>query len=191
MALIKCSECNKEISDKAPACPKCGAPVEKTEYTKVEEKVTTETIKTQQNFEQKEPVKQSESKKSSSWKIITIVLVIALIIIAFLMVQNNPNVIPDVNIEVNPPRPVVLTSRADAGNSTLIKLKETVYITVQNQGGDGNVLVTFSVSQAGNDYKRSQSVYMKSNETIELKETFTEVKMLDGQITYDVDARAE
>ena len=29
MALIKCPECGKEISDKANACPNCGAPVEK------------------------------------------------------------------------------------------------------------------------------------------------------------------
>ena len=27
MALIKCSECGREISDKAEACPGCGAPV--------------------------------------------------------------------------------------------------------------------------------------------------------------------
>lgn len=27
MALIKCSECSAEISDKASCCPKCGAPV--------------------------------------------------------------------------------------------------------------------------------------------------------------------
>lgn len=27
MALIKCSECNRDISDKAAACPGCGAPV--------------------------------------------------------------------------------------------------------------------------------------------------------------------
>lgn len=27
MALIACSECNKQISDKAAACPHCGAPV--------------------------------------------------------------------------------------------------------------------------------------------------------------------
>lgn len=28
MALIKCSECNAEVSDKASACPKCGNPLE-------------------------------------------------------------------------------------------------------------------------------------------------------------------
>ncbi len=27
MALIKCSECGKDISDKAEACPHCGCPV--------------------------------------------------------------------------------------------------------------------------------------------------------------------
>lgn len=27
MALIKCSECGKEISDKAPNCPNCGNPI--------------------------------------------------------------------------------------------------------------------------------------------------------------------
>jgi predicted amidophosphoribosyltransferase len=29
VALIECSECGREISDKAAACPGCGAPVEK------------------------------------------------------------------------------------------------------------------------------------------------------------------
>ena len=28
MALIKCSECGREVSDKAPACPQCGAPID-------------------------------------------------------------------------------------------------------------------------------------------------------------------
>src|SRR4051812_25267797 len=29
MALIECSECGRQISDRAPACPGCGAPVAK------------------------------------------------------------------------------------------------------------------------------------------------------------------
>lgn len=28
MALIKCSECSKEVSDKAKSCPVCGCPIE-------------------------------------------------------------------------------------------------------------------------------------------------------------------
>ena len=31
MALIKCSECGKEISDKALTCPECGSPTKKAE----------------------------------------------------------------------------------------------------------------------------------------------------------------
>ena len=27
MALVKCKECNKEISDKAEKCPNCGCPI--------------------------------------------------------------------------------------------------------------------------------------------------------------------
>jgi len=27
MVLIKCPECSREVSDKAPTCPKCGAPI--------------------------------------------------------------------------------------------------------------------------------------------------------------------
>lgn len=27
MALISCPDCNKEVSDSAPACPGCGAPI--------------------------------------------------------------------------------------------------------------------------------------------------------------------
>lgn len=27
MALINCSECNNEVSDRAVACPKCGCPI--------------------------------------------------------------------------------------------------------------------------------------------------------------------
>lgn len=35
MALINCSECGKEISDKAQSCPNCGAPLEKVDIVKV------------------------------------------------------------------------------------------------------------------------------------------------------------
>lgn len=35
MALIKCSECGSDISELAPACPKCGAPILKTGKLKI------------------------------------------------------------------------------------------------------------------------------------------------------------
>jgi len=32
MALIKCPECGKKVSDIAHSCPKCGAPIKEDEY---------------------------------------------------------------------------------------------------------------------------------------------------------------
>lgn len=49
MALIKCSECGKEFSDKAPACPNCGCPtseiLKKYDATKRTEGTQTDNIK--------------------------------------------------------------------------------------------------------------------------------------------------
>ena len=52
MALIKCPECGKEISDKASNCPNCGCPIEqkskieepenKIEKNQIEEKIVME-----------------------------------------------------------------------------------------------------------------------------------------------------
>lgn len=40
MALIKCTECGKEISDKAQSCPNCGCPIEAAPYGTVKIKVS-------------------------------------------------------------------------------------------------------------------------------------------------------
>lgn len=34
MAMIKCGECNNEVSDKAVSCPKCGAPIASAQETR-------------------------------------------------------------------------------------------------------------------------------------------------------------
>ena len=39
MALIKCPECGKEISDKAVSCPHCGFPISKEEVKDINEMV--------------------------------------------------------------------------------------------------------------------------------------------------------
>ena len=52
MALVKCKECGKEISDKAKTCPNCGCPIED-EFAKTE---TTKDIQT-------EPKKNEKKKR--------------------------------------------------------------------------------------------------------------------------------
>jgi len=50
MALIKCSECGREISDKAPACPGCGNPIRNQGNTEIQELVKKE-VETEENTE--------------------------------------------------------------------------------------------------------------------------------------------
>ena len=42
MSLINCPECTKEISDKAPACPNCGAPISAEKIATESDLVTTQ-----------------------------------------------------------------------------------------------------------------------------------------------------
>lgn len=44
MALIKCTECGKEISDQAPSCPGCGAPTAKSASPPTKEKRKTSPV---------------------------------------------------------------------------------------------------------------------------------------------------
>lgn len=79
MALIKCNECENEVSDKAATCPKCGAPIEK----------KTSKIPEQPKEEAKTSISNSTKTKKNSWKIIAPFLGIA--IIAFIFFANNNN----------------------------------------------------------------------------------------------------
>lgn len=76
MALIKCPECGKEISDKASSCPNCGCPIEKTEVeTPIIEKDTLNNVE--------QPVMESQTKKSKGIKVL-IPIIIAVVVIAII-----------------------------------------------------------------------------------------------------------
>lgn len=124
--------------------------------------------------------------KTGRWVILILILIF--VIGGGLMIFNNPNSIPGVKLEINTPKPMVVTSRADASKSTLLKGKTTVFATVQNQGGDGNILVKFHVYQDGNHFNRSQEVYLRANSSEDVEMTFDEVRRLGGKITYNVEA---
>lgn len=135
---------------------------------------------------------QTQTKNKSSIGLIVKVIIVVLFIGGVAtMIMNNPNSIPGVKFEINIPKPIVVTSRADSRNSSLLNLRTTVYATVINQGGDGMVLVTSYVYQDDNVYDRSKSIYMRANESQDIEVTFDEVKYLGGDITYNVDAIAQ
>lgn len=76
MAMIKCSECGKEISDKAGNCPNCGCPVE-----------------TQKSEREKKNKSNKKSKKSFLLIAAFAIIILAIIIIYVLKVSNKENII--------------------------------------------------------------------------------------------------
>lgn len=77
MAMIKCKNCGKEISDMATNCPECGTPVEKT--------VTNENDSSDKTIDEKTSIadptgKSKKSKKKIIIPIISVVLIIGLVV---------------------------------------------------------------------------------------------------------------
>lgn len=65
MAMIKCKECGKEISDQARACPYCGCPSEEAKKSQ-----------------------DTQDKNASSSRVLFVILGIILIVIAFWLVSG-------------------------------------------------------------------------------------------------------
>ncbi len=86
------------------------------------------------------------------------------------MVANNPNAIPGLGVKLNIPKPKVVTTRADNGKSGLFNARTTVYATILNQGGAGNVFVTFKVTQGKKTFDHSKSVYLAADESVDLND---------------------
>lgn len=136
--------------------------------------------------EQTKSIADQPAKKKSRTGLVVGLLVLFFVVIGALMIVNNPNSVPGVKFEINTPKPIVVTSRADGKGSGLFNARTTVYATVLNEGGDGNVLVNFRVYQGEKEFTRSKSVYLGSSQSQDLTETFEEVDYLSGEITYDV-----
>lgn len=101
MSLIKCPECEKEISNLAEGCPHCGCPnsqfecnsleqedyeVNKTEYDTVEDEITI--LESQQENVQIENIVPEKKKKSKAPIILTVIfsLIITIILIIFVII---------------------------------------------------------------------------------------------------------
>lgn len=134
------------------------------------------------------------TKKKSKIGLIVVIVVVVVLLLGgggLIMVMNNPNAIPGVKLEINTPKPTVVTSSADGKKSGVFNARTTVYATIMNQGGDGNVLVTFYVYQGSKTFDKSKSIYLSAGQSQDLEETFEEVDYLSGKITYNVDAVAQ
>ncbi|HRH67694.1 MAG TPA: hypothetical protein PLU53_15460, partial [Bacteroidia bacterium] len=76
-------------------------------------------------------------------------------------------------------------------HTDLFKQRLTVYGTIQNQGGDGNFYVTFHAFQDGKDFKRTQQLFLRANQSEDAQATFDEVTRLGGDITYNIEVKSE
>lgn len=72
MALIKCSECGKKISDKAFVCPNCGYPVKKNQEEMLNENEESNESKVNLNSSNKQNIK--KGKKKYYWIVVGIIL---------------------------------------------------------------------------------------------------------------------
>jgi hypothetical protein len=219
MALINCEDCGTQISDKAISCIKCGAPVIKKEVISCfecqaelekgektchkcgavqenkdepieEEKFSSKEEETAKPFQSNNnQIKNVEKKRKSPIRIIFIILLVLALGYIGLIITNNPNSMPEVKFEVNTPKPIVLSSNTDGKESGLLNARITVHATVKNEGGAGNVIVNFNVSQSGNgSWDKSKSIYLAEGEVSTIDMTFEEINYIDGEIEYNVNA---
>lgn len=68
MALIKCTECGREVSDRASACPNCGCPI------------AGETPEPQNDVIEAEPIYYEEEEATNKWLYVIIGVLVAIII---------------------------------------------------------------------------------------------------------------
>lgn len=96
MALIKCTECGKDISDKAAACPNCGCPTEEV-LAVLEEKAKMETqrakLQADKLNEEKIKLEKENSAKTRQIKhmIFSLTMLIVICIVGFFLINHKNN----------------------------------------------------------------------------------------------------
>ena len=120
-------------------------------------------------------------------------IVVALLVIvgALIIIISRPKPEQEIKVKATTPKPIVVITSTDFSKTGVLKLKATIYTTILNQGADGNILVTFHIQQKGHDYSKAKSIFLKSNESQKLEMVFDQMKILEGDVSYNVDCRAE
>ena len=67
MSMIKCTECGKEISDKATACPHCGCPMTEI-LSATKENKKEEAKEKKKDKKKKEDKKQEDKEDGNEWQ---------------------------------------------------------------------------------------------------------------------------
>lgn len=105
MALIKCIDCGKEVSDRAKVCPNCGCPIECSVVNTAKENVLMDNIEnhdsedstisdeTALSYEESSQSNNNESKNKKKWFVIggIVAIIVIVIIIAVSISNKNSN----------------------------------------------------------------------------------------------------
>lgn len=157
MALIKCPDCGKEISDKAVVCINCGCPINK--------------------FEEKKNTNHKTEKKSNRKKlgiIFGLILVLSVGLVLCVIGNSNGNVIQNSQESINPYLEYLPSKTNDDGKielpSEIIKNKENVYFL----GKEGKI--SYHKGKYGEITKMmwSSHDYFTHEEDLEMVELLTE-----------------
>lgn len=160
MALIKCPECNNEISDQALKCPHCG-----------KERIVKTEIPTAQKF---------------PWRALKWVISIILILLIVTALLNWQTIFK----AVAPPIPVVVSKGGDDLSSSLLDYSMQVWAEIRNDGGDGAIVMEATVYEGAKHWTKTTKAYFGSKETKKLELVFDEVHLWGPKHKYSVRAYA-
>lgn len=104
--------------------------------------------------------------------------------------QSDGTQNPIIEVIVNPPNPRIVTSRSEkAKESSLFDYAQAVDGTVLNEGGEGSVLVTATLTQGEQTFTQKQELYMNANQTNDVHFVFKEANVLNGEMVYNLTAK--
>ena len=111
MALVKCPECGKKISENAKSCPNCGNPIKKIKRRNFGEKIA--------NLENK-------IKSSKKLKLIIIFSYLFIVLIFIIVVYINANKYETTAYYINGLKPVEITTIGLCNNLSISKGKDII-----------------------------------------------------------------
>ena len=92
MALISCGECGKQISDKAGACPNCGAPVQQTQAASAPAAPKPEPPRTEPSATSAPVATTTAPEKRTNWTR-TIIIAVAASVVGVVLLTQIPGVL--------------------------------------------------------------------------------------------------
>ncbi|WP_026914888.1 hypothetical protein [Christiangramia portivictoriae] len=91
---------------------------------------------------------------------------------------------------VVPPNPEIINESADTSSSRIFNYSMKVKGEVRNTGGDGYIIVKAIATQEGQEWDRTQKIYLPAYESAAFEFIFDEVKLMKDNPTYKVEAYA-